>query len=184
MTTQVSPVTENDMRQFAEKVITSFVSLSEQARELVNLRQTVNDMKTTLEKLVGDNDGLRAQVETLVVERDKYQTEARDNADLLRMESNDHSSTRAELTQAKNNIIEYEADLSNARNALTQAREALVNAQDEARTQRDTITNLTQQFEQAKADGQAGWNNYDQAKTEIAKLREQIARIRSSFDLG
>lgn len=144
MTTDVSPVTENEMRHFAERMVTSFVSLSQQAVQLIQVREELARLQTDvqyqrdrLEAVLGENANLQSQIQTVVAERDNARREAADNLALAQVFERERDQARAEVGHWRDSAEHRQ----NRVNALM----------DEAANHRSVVSDLTSKLTRAEA---------------------------------
>lgn len=100
----VNPVTENEMREFFDRIVTNFVSHSAQAQKLPDIQRQLDDLSNRLTSLTQTNDNLKNQIETLVAERDRARKDALDNHNGWITESNDHDGTQKKLQEAQSQL--------------------------------------------------------------------------------
>jgi chromosome segregation ATPase len=61
----MNPISESEMREYFERIVSNFVSLSDQARELEALKNTVTTLRQQVEAIVEDNNRLKVTISDL-----------------------------------------------------------------------------------------------------------------------
>ncbi len=176
-TTATNPVTETEMREFFDRVTssyaTSFVAFSEQAKVLERVSAQVSNLETRLANLEADNKHFEEDNSRLQKERDEFENDIRaanDYANKIRDES------AAEIAQIK---AEYEARLASLREALAKAEgDHAVTIADHASTNGSVLEELAATQRVLDETRRAG----DLAKAERDSAWEQADRLRDSLN--
>lgn len=92
-----------EVRTLAERFVTSFVSLSEQAEQLKEVTEHVRVLTERVNQFETENAALRNEIHTLVAERDKARAEANEWANQAHQYENDwrNADARANELDAK-----------------------------------------------------------------------------------
>ncbi len=175
------------MRQFAERMVTSFVDLSKQSRELVELQARFSSLEYRVNELVGSNERLKAQIDTIIAERDKARQEVAEVTALLKVAENEREQAKADTKdwQTKHDSAQSKLDRreedysalyanyskslqsgSEARNHLTAATRELETTKAELATVRAEATTAKGKLERITAALQA----VEEVKADITRV--------------
>ena len=97
----INPVTEAEVRNIAERLVTSFVNLSEQSKELADLKARFYNVELRLNSLLESNERMKAQIDTLVSERDQARASAAENLELARTYEQERDVARQEKQEVQ-----------------------------------------------------------------------------------
>lgn len=153
ITNEVNPVTENEMRNFAERMVTSFVSLSEQAKELVavrnelnGLRSEINYQKDRLEAVLNENSSLQSQIQTVVAERDNARREQADNLALAKQYEQERDEARHRVQRLQETVTHKERAINDLHAENDRLRKLASNTELELATANAKLTKLQDHF--------------------------------------
>lgn len=196
MTNPLSPVvTENEMRSFADRMVTMVVSHSEQARELGDLQTRFNDLDIRVREFTTRNEALRNQVDILVSERDQLRSRndsmAKEVSDLYELQNETETKLKSAQQSADSWKASYDStcrDLSEANNRnhelgnkLGQI-EAELNQARQAAAEREQTNNwLNSRLKDATADRDATVERLRQSEYELKATRDALATVQGAL---
>lgn len=168
----VNPVTEAEVRNIAERLVTTFVDYSQQSKDLQELKLKFSSLEWRVDTLSRNNEELKGQIGILVAERDKARQEVQDVTSLLKVAEDEREKAKAELEQ-----VRRERDAVQSRyDALNGSYSDLYQRHQESRTEvaklRDEVSGLKAQVEQTNRDLD---HTVDLNKAQAAKL-ERITK--------
>lgn len=166
MTTDLSPVTETEMRTFAERMVSSFVSLSDQARQLTELQAEMNTIKqdmdyqrSRLEAVLNENASLQSQIQTLVAERDNARREAADNLALAKQFENDHERVKYTVDHLQNRLNHSREENENLQSQAVTLRNELADTNSKLTHATTKLTKLQEHFRSVFEEAQEAAGN-------------------------
>lgn len=184
----ISPVTESDMREYFDRIATSFVGLSAQARELVSVRETVNNLSNRIDQLVAETSKLKGDV-----------NEAYELMRMVERERDDAKRQLAETETANNNqmvtIIAQASEIESLRQQLQHViverdaeRETVSNLQVEAANRTSEINSLSTELDRVR-DNRNYWRDQadaikqdkDKVETFYLEASARLDKIRSDL---
>jgi chromosome segregation ATPase len=162
--------TEQDMRQYFEGLISQFVSLSAQAKELEELKGRVSETETAMARLNNDNYELRQTIATTRRECEDY---------MHRVERLDQDNNRlkSEVEDAQALANSYSADASNASNGWEEAKREIERLVSILRERDATIERLEGEQQRLKEDIVGVRSERDVARTEAEGYRVEKDRV-------
>ena len=170
-----SPVSEVEMRNFFDRFATSFVSLSQQATQLADLQSRFNDLDARVASLVGDNERLRNQVQTLVAERDAARVDAQEAWKIAEEEG-------TAKDNALRRVHELEGQLQSSRERIDRLDADCNRAWSKVADTERTNIELTESLARAERNAKEGWNAFEAANEKANALASRLAKVRASFD--
>lgn len=93
----INPVTEAEVRTVAERLVTTFVSLSNQSKELAELQIRFSSLEYRVTNLSEANERLKSQVDILVSERDAARKEVQEVTSLLKVAEDEREKAKEEV---------------------------------------------------------------------------------------
>lgn len=196
MTNPLSPVvTENEMRSFADRMVTMVVSHSEQARDLSDLRDRFNTLDSDVRRIKDINENQRQQIDILVSERDQLRSRndsmAKEVSDLYELSNEtdtklksaqqsadswkaSYDSTCRDLSEANNRNHDLGNKLGQVEAELNQARQALA--------EREQTNNwLNSRLKDTTADRDHYKDQWHQCEYELKATKEAMATVQNAF---
>lgn len=140
----VNPVSETEMRSFFDRIATGFVSLSEQAKALAELRPEVDQIRRELDQLRAERESLRDQIDTLVSERDTARREVVEAHDTARAERERYANSEADLAATAES---YARDLEVAKDRIRTLEVANDQSRKAVQDAETTVTDLRRKVE-------------------------------------
>lgn len=172
---------ETEMRNFFEGVVTSFVGLSEQAQELVKLRQDFNDLVNKVDTQAQENERLHKSAQdawNLVAMLEQEKAEQRnkivDQEQKITDQNNQIATYDSEMSAARNRILEVEASFSNTAVTLNELRASYADAQDRITALSTEVNSLTYQLSQSKQETEYVKAERDRAVSEVHDSQNTI----------
>lgn len=191
------------MREFFNRMATSFVNLSNQATELSQLRQDFEQTKSKVDTLVNENERLRGEIYTLVAERDnlketltRVQRESEDWARVADESQKAADQSRAQVnglkddneyawTMVRQNATEHDKarqELQEAQAQKDQLEAAIQERDGKIAELNSTVNSLTAQVHDISQD-RVYWrdraNGFEHANS---ILEQRLKKIQSVFD--
>lgn len=172
MDINIVPVTETEMRDFFERLTTTFVSLSQQARQLEEVQKTLGEVQSRLNELQSENERLRkSESDAWEFARDMEHTA--EAVKVERDEAKQKAQWQQETIVARDaRVTELEAQLKSVteeRDSLRQANERLERAYSD---QSSHIDALATDLDQAN-------HNVDQYRKERDEAIASLNKVRS-----
>lgn len=150
-----------EVRTLAERFVTSFVSLSEQAEQLKEVTEHVRVLTERVNQFETENAALRNEIHTLVAERDKARAEANEWATLANTYERERNEARNEVENLDNRV------------------RSLSDQNDRQYQMLDDSTRLVRELQGKLAEAQA---SVDKAVAEVKELADCHASERSSLE--
>lgn len=182
MTTNVSPVTENEMRNFADRMVTMVVSHSQQAHDLSDLRSRFDSLEGQVKSLISDNESQRSQIETLVAERDKARADANDALNMYEAEEKAHHATKGSLADTQNKLNWSQNDLVSARSNNLDLTTKLEAAQKDNANLISERNRLKNDLEVNRSTIDRAWSVVRSKNLEIERLLTKLEKFKSILD--
>lgn len=187
--TTISPVTESEMNEFFSKIVSSFVGLSQQAAELVEVRRAVETIEAKLATIVTENERLREDNGKL---QERINTLGQEVSDAW---SNNRSisAERDEFRRiAESNQVAWESAVKQAEDEARRRQDLemrLVEAQETIRHKEQEYTALRQEHTEQTNELRVTGENRDWWKTQHSDstnaynaLAERYAGVKTKLD--
>lgn len=124
-TATFSPVTESEMRDFFNRLISTIVHHSQTDKELQELKQRFEDLNSRVTSLVAENEALRRDMYSVTVEKDRAMQQVKDTEALANSYAHDLSRVREELAQVSRHLHETVEQREQARAEASAAKDKL-----------------------------------------------------------
>lgn len=202
-------VTEQEMRNWAERLISTVVGYSEQARQLGEVQYQLDDLRRQFNDLQQQNVGLRdtnqhLQEELARTREELNNTRSEANGHFNRAEEAEHrygvaraeaDANRQELESLRNFLVARDAKVSELTDSLHRTEEALrenegqlsvANRQiEELRNQFDEashkIANLEMQLQEAVNTRNSAFSERDKYKEAFDAIHAQLTKLQEAF---
>jgi len=166
------PVTETEMREFFARVMTSFVSLSQQAAELNEVQRSLADVQQKLSELSGENERLRkseSDAWSMAHDADK----ALELANVAKSEAESKAQWQQEVIIGRDARV---AELESQLRSVTEERDAIRSDHERLKAEHEGVQ---QSLEWHKADLTQAHDNAVKAARERDTAVADLAKIRS-----
>lgn len=161
MTTNISPVTENDMREFFERIVSTVVGYSEQSKKIDDLSSQIEQINGRLSNVITDNQRLR-------VENDGLKATVNEKANAITYMEGELAKQKKETEDAWNLVRETEDERNKAREEGQQARREVNETQDK-------LTAVTQDRDSLTTRLDSEGRRRQEVEAQVAQCRETIA---------
>lgn len=166
----VNPVTEAEVRNIAERLVTTFVDYSQQSKDLQDLKLKFSSLEWRVDTLSRNNEELKGQIGILVAERDKARQEVQDVTSLLKVAEDEREKAKAELEQ-----VRRERDAIQSRfNDLNGSYSDLYQRHQESRTE---AANLRSELTTTKGSLDEAHQDFDRLKVQNEAAKAKLERI-------
>jgi chromosome segregation ATPase len=172
-------ITESNMREFFERIVSSFVGLSEQAQKVEDLTQRVNDMQNRISHLEWENGNLKRDLESQIETVNRVQAQ-NDATELELHNSREHTHALAEtIVMRDKRVAELDQARQEAWDHANQRDQELQVAENRISDQEALIADLRQQLQTVTED-RDGWQRAaHKAETEAKEVKVNLERIQA-----
>src|SRR5882757_3308291 len=164
----ISPVTESDMREYFDRIATSFVGLSAQARELVAVRETVNNLSNRIDQLVAETSKLKGDV------NEAYE--------LMRMVERERDDAKAQLERSQSVVAGQQGTIDAQAPQIESLRQQLQLAIAERDGERETVSNLTASLDRERSSVASIGDELSRTKDNRNYWRDQADLVNNQLD--
>lgn len=178
-------VTEFEMREFFNRLISTIVEGTRTHEQLTALEQRFKQTEERVQSLISELSQTRSELYTTVVERDKARKEAQENKDLAESYANDLARVRDEVTVLDNNLRHLGTQLADTGRELEQTKVRLQAAEGQATHLQEERTYWRDRANTAEATGQEVRSAYEslnkkwQSMADFFKPVEMVAPLAS-----